>query len=263
MRRFLSNALIRASSFAGIYPTALTPHDDVGALINSLRPRLIDVEMIRLGPRADGGYLVPNDLRGINACFSPGVALLSGFERDCADLGMKVFMADRSVDGPAEQHDSFHFTRKFVGATTNEEVMTLDEWVNGTLPESDDDLLLQMDIEGAEYETFLSTSDSTMKRFRIIVAEFHDLDKVFNRPFFRVARTTIEKILQTHLCVHIHPNNYLGTVRVRDLEVPKIAEFTFLRRDRLDDRGFVQGFPHPLDSDNTDNPHLPLPACWY
>ena len=58
-------------------------------------------------------------------------------------------------------------------------------------------------------------------------------------------------------------NNYLGAVRVGDLEIPKLAEFTFLRKDRTHDQGFVQTFPHHLDCDNTNNPHLPLPPCWY
>ena len=263
MRRFLTDTFIRASSLAGLYPTRITPREDIKALMANLRPRRMDPEMIRLGPPADGGYLVPDDLTGIAACFSPGVALLSGFERDCANLGMKVFMADRSVDGPAEPHELFQFTRKFVGATTSDSVMTIDDWVKDALPDSDDDLLLQVDIEGAEYESFLSTSDATMNRFRIIVSEFHNLDKLFNRPFFGLARTTFLKLLQTHYCVHIHPNNYLGTVRVGDLEIPKLAEFTFLRKDRTHDQGFVQTFPHHLDCDNTNNPHLPLPPCWY
>jgi Methyltransferase FkbM domain len=219
--------------------------------------------MIRLGPRGDGGYLVPDDLVGISACFSPGVASLSGFERDCAERGMQVFMADRSVDGPAEMHESFHFTKKFVGATTNDGAMTMDDWVREAIPESDDDLLLQMDIEGSEYETFLSTSDSTLRRFRIIATEFHDLDKVFNRPFFSLIRATVDKLLQTHVCVHVHPNNYLGVVRVDGLEVPKLAEFTFLRKDRFRDQGPARVFPHPLDSDNTPNAHVSLPKCWY
>ena len=88
-----------------------------------------DKPLIRLGPDSDGGYLVPDDLAGIKACFSPGVAQVSGFERDCANLGMQVFLADRSVENPPESHRLFEFTNKFVGVTTSEEFMTLDHWV--------------------------------------------------------------------------------------------------------------------------------------
>lgn len=37
-------------------------------------------DLIRLGPNGDGGYLVPDDLTGIEACFSPGVCATSEFE---------------------------------------------------------------------------------------------------------------------------------------------------------------------------------------
>jgi hypothetical protein len=41
-------------------------------------------------------------------------------------------------------------------------------------------------------------------------------------------------------------------------------EFTFVRHDRLArDAGYRIVFPHPLDCDNTSNPPLPLPECWY
>lgn len=262
MNRFLKNTLIRVSALGKIFPTRLTPEEDVKALIYSLRPRLADQELIRLGPSGDGGYLVPDDLEDIEACLSPGVALVSGFERDCAALGMKIFMADKSVDGPAELHDSFQFTKKFIGATSSDDVMTIDSWISDALPGTQSDLLLQIDIEGAEYETFLSTSDMSMNRFRIIVAEFHDLDKILSEPFFRIASSTFNKILQTHVCVHIHPNNCFGSVKAYDLEIPIYGEFTFLRKDRIRGEGFATVFPHPLDCDNTANPALTLPRSW-
>jgi hypothetical protein len=86
-----------------------------------------DKELIRLGPEGDGGYLVPNDLAEIEACFAPGVSVISGFEKDCADIGIKVFLADKSVDHPAESHKLFYFTKKYVGVTTSDDFMTIDD----------------------------------------------------------------------------------------------------------------------------------------
>lgn len=53
-----------------------------------------DKGLIRLGPMSYEGYLIPDDLEGIEACFSPSVGFNSIFEKDCADRGMKVFLAD-------------------------------------------------------------------------------------------------------------------------------------------------------------------------
>lgn len=245
------------------FPTTMTERARAEALIDRLAPHATSVPLVRLGPRGDGGYLIPDDLADIEACFSPGVALVSGFERACADRGMQVFMADRSVDRPAESHPSFHFAKRYVGATSNEDFMTIDEWVANSPVQSQSDLILQIDIEGFEYESFLAMSDGLMRRFRIIVGEFHQLNQLWNRPFFSLASSAFEKILQTHVCVHIHPNNDVPVFDRWGLAIPPLAEFTFLRKDRVHGAKRAQVFPHPLDSDNAPNPHYPLPRRWY
>ena len=241
----------------------MTDEKDVLALMDALRPVSTDKKMIRLGPKGDGGYLVPDDLRGIEACFSPGVECISGFEKDCADRGIKVFLADRSVDEAAEQHELFSFTKKYVGITSNDDFMTIDDWVAGSLRGSDGELLLQIDVEGYEYEIFMGMSQNLMNRLRIIVAEFHSLNELWNKPFFELISRVFEKIHQTHTCVHIHPNNCCGAVSKGNIEIPLIMEFTFLRNDRINTALPAEVFPHPLDYDNTENPALPLPPCWY
>lgn len=263
MRRHLKPYITKALAFANVFPTRMTDPSNLRILLTTLHPISPEKELIRLGHQGDGGYLVPDDLTGISACFSPGVSRISGFEKDCADCGMKVFLADKSVDRPAEEHKLFHFSKKFIGAISNDDFMTLDSWVDTSLSDRDSDLLLQIDIEGYEYEVFLSTSEVLMRRFRIIVAEFHQLDQLWNKPFFNLASRTFEKILKTHSCVHIHPNNCRGSIKKDGIEIPKTMEFTFLKSDRIDHCSYQQNFPNPLDCENTANAPLPLPSCWY
>ena len=245
------------------FPTMTTNREKLQSIIHRLSTISTDKELIRLGPKCDGGYLVPDDLKGIEACFSPGVSTVSGFEKDCADLGMKVYLADHSVEKPAKSHEQFCFSKKFIGVTTSDDFMTLDDWVEGSLSEQDSDLLLQIDIEGYEYEVFLSASDALMRRFRIIIAEFHGLAQLWNRPFFNLASRVFDKILQTHSCVHIHPNNCCGSIKKAGLEIPRVMEFTFLRSDRIERSSCQSIFPNPLDCDNTRKTTLSLPSCWY
>lgn len=262
MQRSVHKFISKLLSGIDSHPARLTEKTRVEALIHSLRPRLFDRGLLRLGPDHDGGYLVPDDLGGISACFSPGVARMSRFEMDCAALGMEVFMADNSVQQPSESHQRFHFICKHLGVITNDVTMTLDDWVSSSHP-GNNDLLLQIDIEGAEYEVFLAASDFLMGRFRVIVAEFHSLDQFWNEPFFNLASRAFEKILQTHHCIHIHPNNYEELSTMNGIGIPKVAEFTFLRKDRFTPSGFVEDLPHPLDFDNAGHlqPVL-LPSIW-
>lgn len=224
-------------------------------------------ELVRLGPDGDGGYLVPNDLVGIEACLSPGVGTICGFESDCASLGMQVFMADGSVSKPADSSDAFHFVQKNLGARRHCDALTIGRWVKQSMPASKGDLLLQMDIEGAEYDVLLDASRRLLRRFRILVVEFHDLHRLAERKFFNRANASFTKILRRHVCVHIHPNNCCGSHLVAGIEVPQIAEFTFLRRDRIvnpEPLSPVTTFPHPLDMNNVAAvEYLPLPAPWF
>lgn len=257
--------MIKLSPFFNTVKVKRTDAAAIGQLIRKLQPLSPGMELIRFGPNKDGGYLLPDDLDGIAACFSPGIGNVSAFERDCADKGMSIFMADKSVDAPVEMHDKFHFVKKNIGAINADDCITLDKWVADSLPQESADLLLQIDIEGGEYETFLATSESLMKRFRIIVAEFHWLNSLCTSPFFNIASRAFYKILHTHDCVHIHPNNCAPPKRRFSPDIPPVMEFTFLRKDRMcGDGGFASTFPHPLDFDNVQK-HAPvlLPQCWW
>jgi hypothetical protein len=256
--------LIKAVGIVNAFPAPLTEEYRVHNIIRKLHPITTDKGLIRLGPKGDGGYLVPNDLEAVHACISPGVDKICEFEKDCADLGMKVLLADKSIDDLPEWHDSFIFIRKYLGSITNNDFCTLDDLVNSMLPNSRYDLILQMDIEGFEYEVFLSTSDWLMKRFRIIVVEFHWLHQLWNKPLFNVITNAFNKILQTHSVVHIHPNNSSDFVlRKNEIEIPSIMEFTFLRNDRIIKKQYANSFPHDLDCDNQKGSTMKLPRCWY
>lgn len=263
MKRLFKSYLFKALAAVNEFPTEMTAKSELQSLLKKLYPLFSAKELIRLGPKGDGGYLLPDDLVGIQACFSPGVSTVSGFEKDCAELGMKVFLADKSVEGPAFEHELFFFTMKHVGAISNDDFMTLDSWVASSISETNSDLLLQIDIEGYEYEVFLSASDSLMQRFRIIVAEFHQLDQLWSKPYFKLAERAFNKIMQTHTCVHIHPNNNSGSLDKDGLNIPEVMEFTFIRNDRMENSSYQQTFPNPLDCDNSEHPTLVLPKCWY
>ncbi|KOS31968.1 hypothetical protein AM498_07730 [Helicobacter pylori] len=59
-----------------------TTKEKIESFIKSLHPIKTEHELVRLGAKYDGGYLVPNDFKGIKALFSPGVGNESAFEED-------------------------------------------------------------------------------------------------------------------------------------------------------------------------------------
>ncbi|MEZ6008554.1 MAG: methyltransferase [Planctomycetota bacterium] len=178
---------------------------------------------------------------------------------------MIVHLADASVDGPAELHDSFRFEQVFfVGGRTQGEFVSLHDWITQAAASRElGDCILQMDIEGWEYESLAAVPSSTLSLFRVLIIEFHFLDELWTGTRGAAIQSVLLRLLETHACVHIPPNNCCGAVTYFGVSVPRVMEFTFLRRDRLLSGGYRHQFPHPEDRDNVaEKPRLLLPSAW-
>ena len=117
-----------------------------------------------------------------------------------------------------------------------------------------------MDIEGSEYEVIMDTSNDLLKKFRIIVIEFHGFDRIFNPIGFQLITNCIYKLLKNFEIAHIHPNNIQKSVKYKKYEVPPLLEFTFIRKDRVSYSEPETSFPHFLDRPNVASiPDIVLP----
>ena len=237
--------------------------DQLKSIIQSLRPVKTKYDLIRVGGANDGGYLIPNDLEGITACFSPGVDVTASFEQDLLNRGIRSHLADGSVDGVPEGLEVSSFTKKHLRGLYTDQTITLDSWMSDHHAFMNS-YILQMDIEGAEYETILAADRNTLKRFRIIVIEVHNAQHWFHPIAWGLVQTFFAKLLEDFHVVHIHPNNNCPFIQYDEVFFPSVFELTLLRKDRAEPDGFVDTFPHPLDQSNvTDKPDRPIPEEWY
>ena len=76
--------------------------------ITLLKPNELGYPLIRIVAKGDGAYLIPDLLDEIKYCFSPGVGQISEFEAQIKKRGIKSFLADYTVEGPASE-DLFDF----------------------------------------------------------------------------------------------------------------------------------------------------------
>ena len=106
-------SLARVSVSVGARP------EDVRRVIQLLRPQPSPKKLIRVGSGRDGGYLVPDDLEDLVACFSPGVAETADFEQSLVERGIRCFLADYSVDRAPIRHDLVSFEKVFLGTVTD------------------------------------------------------------------------------------------------------------------------------------------------
>ena len=214
--------------------TGLTPKSEVLNLLGRIRPQDNGHRLIRVGGLGDGGYLIPDDVNDITECFSPGSNKLSNFESEIAHRWqIKSFICDSGDEKPSNLSDFQDFTETWVGPSTDgKKYISLSEWVEEK-SQSDGDLMLQIDIEGAEFLTLMAASTQLLKRFRIVVIELHFLEALKNKwAFDQIYLPFFDKILREFDVVHLHPNNCCGTWTYGDFEFPRIIELTLHRKDR-------------------------------
>ena len=238
---------------------------DLQQTISLVAPKTVGVALMRLGGDSDGGYLLPDDMEGITACFSPGVDFTALFEKDLATgYSIKSYLADYSVTDSPEDNQYIHFEKKFLGTKNNDIFMRLEDWFKRhTASTPNGDYLLQMDIEGAEFDVILDTPQQVLKQFRTIIIEFHGMEKMFQSGHLKKIRSVFEKLTQDHLVVHNHPNNCRPLFHRDGIEIPKVFEITLYRKDRSPADSRPLTFPHELDRTNVaSKPDFPLPKTW-
>lgn len=258
-------ALIENAYGHSVWIGRATQRQKVLDLIARLRPLVSDRGLARIGPPDDGGYLMPDDLEGVTLAISPGVSTESRFDLALAERGIDVHMLDASVEGPSIQHPRFHFSKLFLGPVSGGQFVTMADFCE-RVPgfEAGGDLVLQMDIEGAEYPVIAGMTPELLSRFRIIVLEVHGLENLFHEFAFDVMAGVFDKLLASHAVVHLHPNNCCGMAVSQGIEVPRVLEMTLYRRDRARFTPMTDGaYPHALDADNVPGKEpLILPLCW-
>lgn len=218
-----------------------------------IQPKASPVPLIRIGGSGDGGYLVPDDLENLTACFSPGVAESANFELALAEKGVRSFLADYSVNGSPVANDLFDFEKLYL-STHNEigKFVRLDDWIAGK-KQTSGDLVLQMDIEGNEWPILADVSAETLSRFRIIVLELHGMDNLLTNPIgIEIFSSIFRKLNNQFSVVHLHANNCCGALNYQGVHIPRVLEVTLIRNDRYSSSNqvFNPTIPHPLDVRN-------------
>lgn len=196
-------------------------------------------DLIRLGGDKDGGYWVPQSLIGIVGCISPGVGESTKFEDELWDKHkIPSMLIDASVKPPNLVSKSV-FVSKYIKSVkhNNPEATTLAECVRrADAIFGNGDLILQMDIEGDEYEVLNEISEECLSRFRIIIIEFHNLERWRNNIFFRQeVYPALEKLYKQFLVVNFEYNQINDTrYHLYGQYLPTCLEVTFLSRKFVD-----------------------------
>jgi len=213
----------------------LTPAADFEKFMQIMFPMDNGHRLIRVGPNGDGGYVIPDDLVGISYCFSPGSDLLWEFEREIGErYQITSYICDSLIKKPNDLSEMQVFKDAWLGPSTGGNFISFADWIHESIDVSrGEDLLLQIDIEGAEYLALLALPDDMLLKFRVIIMEGHSLDALMNRfSFEEFLAPVFRRLARDYDLVYLHGNNCCGLWNYRGFTYPRIAEFTWHRKDR-------------------------------
>jgi hypothetical protein len=219
--------------FLGFVATRVASKGELISTITRFQPVRTNFTWVRAGSCFDGGYWVPKEIGEVDAIFSPGVGGSSDFELHYANLGIPCFMLDASVDSPPIFHEMFRFSKRFLGAKTAGETISLDDWLHESSLDKSTSLILQMDIEGSEYECLLGVGNQTLAAFKVIAIELHKLDLFMSRSGLVVLNSFLDRLQFHHSIAFLQANNSTKPFRTKGVVVPSVIELVLVRNDLI------------------------------
>ncbi len=211
---------------------------------------------VRIGRNNDGGYIMANCLSNSRSkiAYSFGIADDVSWDKDMADRGFDIFMFDHTIDALPFSNDRFHFVKKGIADSSEydrKQFGDLAEILKENGHNTIDDMILKMDVEGAEYGFINSTGSNYLALFDQIVLEFHNL---LSAKGCNERLDALKKIITTHLPIHVHANNMGDVLYLDDLVFADCLEVTFINKNKY------SGFLDKMES--TDLPIADDMPCW-
>jgi hypothetical protein len=217
-------------------------------LLAELRPVVLEnCQMQRFGSPNDGGYLMCANLLGdVQSAYSYGIGPADAWGCEiAATYNVTVHQYDcfAPPEGPCSPGRSV-FHDECIGPRTETiegrpfDTLTKQLARNGDTGKT---LVMKIDIEGAELDSLMSTSDRVLDRIDQLAMEIHGT----NRKFVELVR----RLKRRFYLVHLHFNNQACGVRYSPLPAWAYQVlFVNKRIGRVDPGVATPILPHPLDA---------------
>ena len=202
------------------------------------------LELTRIGGATDGGYVMAEPVAASGA-ISIGVGWDVSWDQDIGSRGIPVAMFDHTVRKAPAHVPGGTFHRIGIGPTHGPKIRPLDQLVSTAGFAGRDDLLLKMDVEGAEWLALTQPTSANLQPFTQIALELHGIAGLKDPRAAQGILATIEHLGETHYPIHAHANNYDELVRFGNWWFPNAIEVSFIRKDKLTD-------PRPAEALRTD-----------
>jgi hypothetical protein len=219
-------------------------------LLKVMRVREIETGgYIRIGKDHDGGYIMLDRLSKEQIAYSFGISDDVSWDMDMANRGIDVYMYDHTINSLSEQHGKFHFQKIGISDKDSENVLSMETILAQNGHQNNNNLLLKMDVEGAEWAFLNSTSSDVLSQFAQMTFEFHSMTSM---EMESIIISALEKLNKTHCPIWIHGNNAGIVNNAKNILFPSLLEVTYIRRTDYNFEKSSISFPMELDMPNID-----------
>ena len=203
--------------------------------------------LVRVGQNKDGGYVMLDDFSAGGIAYSFGIANDVSWDKDMVSRGYDVFMYDHTIDRLPEKNSHFHWSKLGIadGVTKDERLKTLEELISVNHHEDRQNMILKMDVEGAEWGFFENVKSETLAKFSQMTLEIHDM---INPSDSERTLNALRKINETHQLVHLHANNIVNYITIGGKNFCSSLEVSYVLRSKYK---FIENYDVnlPLDID--------------
>ena len=198
--------------------------------------KVVGKNFVRIGKANDGGYVMVDNFRnndvGGGVAYSFGISNDVSWDWHMAQYGYEIFMYDMTIDGLPQENKHFHFFKEGIAGFEFKEknLNTLEHFIKRNGHEGKTNMILKMDVEGAEWGFLSTVSHEILSKFDQIVFEFHDMIQSKTQSQMLDVLSCIKKINQTHSLVHLHANNNGSLLILNDkILFPDVLELTYVK----------------------------------
>jgi hypothetical protein len=233
----------------GIRPVDMRPRH---ALMEALQPvALANCRLERFGEAHDGGYLMcGNLLRGVESGYSFGIA---GYDKWGCDISTKLSVKVHQYDcfdttRPACPDGDTIFHAECVGDTTRTIEGRFFDTIENQLARNGDAgkrIVLKIDVEGAEWDSFIRVPDEVLSRIDQLAVEFHRIRDEDDKYLL-----VVERLKRFFHVAHLHFNNHSCIDHVDPLPAWAYEVLFVNKRIAKADPSRMAGGLHPLDAPN-------------
>ena len=226
--------------------------------------KVVGKNFVRVGRPHDGGYIMVDNFHAADKiAYSFGIGNDVSWDLNMAARGYDVFMYDPTINALPQENQKFHFFKEGIAGIEMKEksLNTLEHFVKMNGHEYNDDMILKMDVEGAEWSFLATVSTELLNKFDQLVFEIHFMIDEKNQSEMNATLACLKKINKTHSLVHLHANNARPFLIFDDKVLfPSLLELTYVKTpnyELIDDENIF--LPIPLDAPNNwARPEIPL-----